>query len=72
MSVKRGIYRIAQAVKWTGRGLVGLWFMVGGFVMLTSPVSERSQDELVYLILVVVFLAITEGIAWILEGFGSD
>jgi hypothetical protein len=46
--------------------------MVGGFVMLTSPVSERSQDELVYLILVVVFLAITEGIAWILEGFGSD
>jgi len=72
MSVKRGIYRIAQAVKWMGRGLVGLWFMVTAFVMLTSPVSERSQDELVYLILVVGFLAITEGIAWILEGFGSD
>jgi hypothetical protein len=72
MSVKIGLYKIAQAVKRSGRLLVGLWFMVAGFVILTSPISERSKDDLAYLFLVHVFLVITEGLEWILEGFGSE
>jgi len=72
MNISKGIYRIAQAIKWVGRGSVCLWLIVAGFVILTSPSSERSKDDLAYLLVVAVFLAITEGIAWILEGFGSE
>jgi hypothetical protein len=69
MSISRGIYRIAQAIKWTGRLLGGLWFIAMAYA-LTS--TKASEDTFLLLISSVVFVGVTEGIAWILEGFGSD
>jgi hypothetical protein len=70
MSVKRGVYRIAQLVKWTSR-------VLGGFLLIAlayGQIFERNNqgDIGVVLVMTIVFMAIAEGFAWVLEGFGSD
>ena len=73
MSLTRGIYRIAQAIKWTGRLLGGIGVMAICYSFLTSPMTQMdSKENLALLAITAVLVAITEGIAWILEGFGSD
>lgn len=69
MSVKRGIYRIAQAIKWVGRVLGGLWFLAMAYALTAIRTSEVG---FILLISSVVFVGITEGIAWILEGFTDE
>ena len=74
MSVANGIYRIAQAIKWTGRVLGGIGVMAICYSVLTSPpLSQMDGKENLALFAVAgVLVAITEGIGWILEGFGSE
>ena len=70
MSVKRGIYRIAQLIKWVGRIIGGL-FVVSSAYQMIAP-NPTSADAYAMLLMAGIVLAITEGIAWILEGFGSE
>ena len=73
MSIANGIYRIAQVIKWTGRVIGGIWVMSVCYSVLTNPITQSdSKENLVLFIMAVVFIGITEGIAWILEGFGSE
>ena len=73
MSISRGVYRIAQAIKWTGRVLGGIGVMAICYSVLTSPMSQMDAKENLALFAIAgVLIAITEGIAWILEGFGSE
>ena len=73
MNISKGIYRIAQAIKWTGRLFGGIGVMAICYSFLTSPQSQMdSKESLALLAIAGVLVAITEGIAWILEGFGSE
>jgi len=73
MSIARGVYRIAQAIKWTGRVLGGIGVMAICYSVLTSPMSQiDAKENLVLFTTAGVLIAITEGIAWVLEGFGSE
>jgi hypothetical protein len=73
MSVSKGIYRIAQAIKWTGRVLGGIGVMAICYSVLTSPLTQMDAKENLALFGIAgVLVAITEGIGWILEGFGSE
>jgi hypothetical protein len=69
MSVKRGIYRIAQLVKWTSRVLGGLLLLSIAYVFISE---SGSKEALVPVVITTVCMAIAEGIAWVLEGFVSD
>lgn len=70
MSVKRGIFRIAKLIKWVGR-IVGSLFVVGSAHQMIAP-NPTSADEYGMLLMAGIILAISEGIAWILEGFSSE
>lgn len=73
MSLTRGIYRIAQAIKWTGRVLGGIGAMAICYSFLTSPLHQMDgKENLALLAITIVLVAITEGIAWVVEGFGSE
>lgn len=73
MSIANGIYRVAQAIKWTGRVLGSLGAMAICYSVLTSPLSQMDGKENLVLFAMVGFLvAVTEGIAWILEGFANE
>jgi len=73
MSISRGVYRIAQAIKWTGRVLGGIGVVAICYSVLTSPLTQmNSKENLALFAIAGVLVAITEGIAWILEGFGSE
>ena len=73
MSIARGVYRIAQAIKWTGRVLGSIGVIAICYSVLTSPMSQMDAKENLALFAIAgVLIAITEGIAWILEGFGSE
>jgi hypothetical protein len=72
MSVKRGIYRIAQLIKWVGRIIGGLFVASSAYSMMFSKPYETHSDAYGMLLMAGIVLAITEGVAWILEGFGSD
>ena len=73
MSIANGIYRIAQAIKWTGRVIGGIWATAICYFVLTNPITQtNSKENLALLAIAIVLGAITEGIAWILEGFGSE
>ena len=69
MSVSKGLYRIAQAIKWVGRVLGGLWFLTMAYALTATRTSE---DGFILLVSSVVFVGITEGIAWVLEGFTDE
>ena len=73
MSFTRGIYRIAQAIKWTGRVLGGIGVMAICYSFLTSPLTQMDgKENLALLAITIVLVAITEVIAWVVEGFGSE
>lgn len=67
MSVKNGIYRVAQFIKWTSRTLGGLFILI----ILFMP-KAHIGNTILLLALTVVFMAIAEGIAWVIEGFSRD
>ena len=69
MSVKNGIYRIAQLTKWTSRVLGGLFLLSIGYVFISEGDSKHA---LVPVVITAVCMAIAEGIAWVLEGFAND
>jgi hypothetical protein len=73
MNISSGVYRIAQVIKWIGRVLGGIWIVV---VYLNLSNSARTEvhkvDAIFFLCLAIVVVLITEGIAWILEGFAND
>lgn len=69
MSVKNGIYRIAQLTKWASRVLGGLFLLSIGYVFISEGDSKHA---LVPVVITAVCMAIAEGVAWVLEGFGSD
>jgi hypothetical protein len=69
MNISKGIYRVAQAIKWVGRVLGGLWFLAMAYALTATRTSE---DGFILLVSSVVFVGITEGIAWVLEGFTDE
>lgn len=69
MSVKNGIYRIAQLTKWTSRVLGGLFLLSIGYVFISEGDSKHA---LVPVVITAVCMAIAEGIAWVLEGFSRE
>jgi len=70
MNFSSGIYRISQAIKWTGRALGGVW-LIG---LVFSGLSEKAGegDLIPFVIAAVAFIAITETVAWILKGFSDN
>lgn len=70
MNVSTGLYRLAQVIKWPSRVLGGLLLIAVAY----KQVFEQSTggDAGVALVMTVVFMAIAEGIAWVLEGFAND
>ena len=70
MNISQGLFRLAQAIKWTGRVLGGLW-LVGLIYTLTESEPVKAGLGAIFVI-AIVFVALTEGIAWILEGFAND
>ena len=69
MSVKNGIYRIAQLTKWTSRVLGGLLLLSIAYVFISE---SNIEGALVPVVISVGCMAVAEGIAWVLEGFGSE
>jgi hypothetical protein len=70
MSVKNGIYRIAQLIKWVGR-IIGVLFVISSAYQMIAP-NPTSADAYAMLLMAGIVLAITESIAWILDGFSRD
>jgi K+-transporting ATPase A subunit len=74
MNISTGIYRLAQIIKWFGRVVGGFWF-VGvaiSFLNATDRTPALKSDTILLLGSAIVFTGITEGIAWVLEGFAND
>ena len=71
MSVKNGIYRIAQLTKWTSRVLVGLLLLAIAYAEIFNN-EGVSNNVLVPVVITVGCMAIAEGIAWVLEGFTDE
>jgi hypothetical protein len=75
MNISSGIYRLAQVIKWIGRVLGGAWL-----ILLVSESNQsivdglKSKNEVLWLMFLGAFvlIAITEVIAWVLEGFADD
>ena len=83
MSVKKGINRIAQVIKWISRVFGGLLLTAKTYSMIAErnhlgrnlPSGyelEINRDALVMLFSIVFLMAVAEGIAWVLEGFAGD
>jgi hypothetical protein len=72
MNISKGIYRIAQLIKWVGRIIGGLFVVSSAYSMIFSKPYETHADAYGMLLMAGIVLTITEGIAWILEGFGSE
>jgi tetrahydromethanopterin S-methyltransferase subunit D len=73
MNITSGVYRLAQVIKWIGRVLGGIWIVVVYLNLSNSARTEVHKEEAIFfLCLAIIFVLITEGIAWILEGFASD
>ena len=73
MNISTGIYRLAQVFKWSGRVVGAIW-LLGLFYNYIgrSNSPPLNADAYFFLGSLVVFVALTEGIAWILEGFADD
>ena len=71
MSAKTGIYRVAQFIKWTSRTLGGLFILGLAYSAISSPMSKPA-NMIFLVVLTVGFMAIAEGIAWVIEGFSRD
>ncbi len=72
MSVKTGIFRIAQVIKWIGLvALIGC--VVGGLVSLSDGFSGKAfVGFLMAIFFGGVAYAICRAVAWVLEGFAKD
>jgi hypothetical protein len=71
MSVRNGIYRIAQLTKWTSRVLGGLLLLAIAYAEIFNN-EGVSNNVLVPVVITVGCMAIAEGIAWVLEGFSRE
>ena len=71
MNISTGIYRLAQIIKWAGRGLGWLWLMGLAYSVMGTD-KKADSDFWFFVVLLAVFIAITEGTAWVLEGFSND
>jgi hypothetical protein len=83
MSIKKGIYRIAQVIKWISRVFGGSLLLVKTYAMIAErnhlgrnlPSGfelEINRDAITVLAIIVFLMAVSEGIAWVLEGFAND
>lgn len=74
MNISKGLNRLAQIIKWFGRVVGGLWFIgvAISFLNTTDITPVLRSDTIFLLVLAIVFTVITEGIAWVLEGFAND
>lgn len=73
MNISQGLYRLAQVIKWVGRIAGGLWFLGVSFFFLNSPrQADIRGDAILFLCAALIFIAVTEGVAWVLEGFADD
>jgi len=73
MNISQGIYRLAQVIKWAGRIFGGIWTVGLVYGLITkSTESGLNSDFFFFQLLACAFIAITEGIAWVLEGFSND
>jgi len=73
MNISQGLYRLAQIIKWGGRGFGGFWFVGVAVSFLNSERTPATKaDTILFLVLAILFVAITEGIAWVMEGFADD
>ena len=74
MNISTGIYRLAQIIKWFGRVFGGFWF-VGVAISFLNAIDRTpalKSDTILFLCLAIFLVLITEGIAWVLEGFAND
>ena len=74
MNLSLGLFRLAQAIKWFGRVVGGLWFFGVAIIFLSSKdvTPAMKTDTIFFVFLSILFIVITEGIAWVLEGFAND
>ncbi len=75
MNISTGLYRLAQVIKWGGRILGGILFVLIVNELFTSTpqlLSNILSDRIVVICLIVGFIAVTEVVAWVLEGFSND
>ena len=66
MNISRGVYRLAQIIKWLGRVLGVAWLIA--LVAISSP----AQDSIPFAVAAVLLIVITAGVAWVLEGFSGE
>jgi hypothetical protein len=71
MNISHGIYRLAQLIKWAGR-IIGAIYIVSFVSANFFTEKNATSDAFLFGGLLILFLAITEGIAWVLEGFSND
>lgn len=70
MNFSVGIYRIAKVIKWTSRVIGGLLILAMAYAYIFENGSKEGLG--VALLVIVVYVALAEGIAWVLEGFAND
>ncbi len=68
MNISTGIYRLAQLIKWGGRILGAIYFLG----LIYAAFTNEKAESLLFFGFLAVFIAISEGAAWVLEGFSND
>ena len=71
MNISQGLYRIAQLIKWSGRVITSFYFVFFGYTIIFIE-KKWGNDILLVGGLFILFIAITEGIAWAIEGFSGE
>jgi hypothetical protein len=66
VNISRGVYRLAQTIKWLGRVLGVAWLIA------LAAFSPPAQDAIPFAVAAVLLVVITAGVAWILEGFSGE
>jgi hypothetical protein len=69
MSISSGVYRLAQVIKWGGRVVGGLSLIGLVYGALTG---SGKLGFIGFYVALAILIAITEGIAWVFEGFAND
>ena len=75
MNLSKGLSRLAQVIKWIGRVLGSAWFI---YLVTTSSKSVvdglKNGNGVLWLMFLAgfVLIAVTEAIAWVLEGFRAE
>jgi hypothetical protein len=71
MSIKTGVHRLAQAIKWGGRILATATGAVGIYGFAVTRPGEWEPLGFFAAIAVVV-LIFSETVAWVLDGFAKE